>query len=106
MRTNTVSDPRTGRLHGFVRQVRIASGRVNLRMTEELGDHGVVEEPVVRSGGVQDYAAAPVGRLVRLLGTGRALEGAVPTSGGPKMAHRTARRAAASRLRLIAAAVR
>ena len=39
VRTNTVSDPRTGCLHGFVRQVRIASGRVNLRMTEELGDH-------------------------------------------------------------------
>ena len=37
--TNAVSDPRTGRLHGFVRQVRIASGRLNLRITEELGDH-------------------------------------------------------------------
>ena len=38
-RTNAVSNPRTGRLHGFVRQVRIASGRLNLRITEELGDH-------------------------------------------------------------------
>ena len=46
---------------------------------------------LIEGTGVQDYAAAPGGRLVRLLGTGRALEGAVPASGGPKMAHRTAR---------------
>ena len=103
---NAPSDPCGRRLDGIPREVGIAGGRLDLGMPEELADHGVVEEPAVGSGGVQDYAAAPVGRLVRLLGTGRALEGAVPTSGGPKMAHRTARRAAASRLRLIAAAVR
>ena len=79
---------------------------LHLGVSEKLPDQGVVEEPAVGSGCVQDYAAAPVGRLVRLSATGRALEGAVPASGGPKMAHRTARRAAASRLRLIAAAVR
>ena len=39
VRTNAVSDSRTGRLHGFVRKVRIASGCLNLRVTEELADH-------------------------------------------------------------------
>ena len=40
VRTNAVSDPRTGRLHRFVRQVRIASGGLNLRVIEEFADHG------------------------------------------------------------------
>ena len=39
MGTNAVSDPRTGRLHGFVRLVCIASGCLNLRVTEEFADH-------------------------------------------------------------------
>ena len=40
MRTNAVADPRSRRLHGFVRQVRVASGCLNLSVTEELADHG------------------------------------------------------------------
>ena len=40
MRTNAVADARSRRLHGFVRQVRVASGCLNLSVTEELADHG------------------------------------------------------------------
>ena len=40
MRTNAVADSISRRLHGFVCQVRVASGCLNLSVTEELADHG------------------------------------------------------------------
>ena len=40
VRTNAVADPRAGRLHRFVGQMRIASSGLNLRVTKKLADHG------------------------------------------------------------------
>ena len=39
VRTNTAFDPRTRSIHRSIRQVRGASGSLNLRVTEELADH-------------------------------------------------------------------
>ena len=62
--TNAIADTRTGSLLGFIRQVCITRGRLYLRGTEKLADHGAIEEPDFGARRVQ-YQAAVVRKSVR-----------------------------------------
>ena len=72
---------------------------------ENLPLVGLLKNPPSDRGECRTMRQRPLGGWFGCWGRGTGLEGAVPASGGPKMAHRTARRAAASRLRLIAGQV-